>query len=89
MRFALKNTIAASLAALTIGVTLVGATPASAHWHPGGHHGFWGPGIAFGVLGLAAGGIAASAAEDNCIEHRPVYDRYGNFMGRQPVNVCQ
>ena len=51
--------------------------------------GYWGPGLALGVFGLAAGAIAASAAEDNCIEYRPTYDRYGNFMGRQPVNVCQ
>jgi hypothetical protein len=94
MRTFIKNTIAASLAALTIGVTILGATPASAHnWHPGGFHGhhggYWGPGLALGVFGLAAGAIAASAMEDNCVEYRPTYDRYGNFMGRQPVNVCQ
>jgi hypothetical protein len=94
MRTSLKNMIVASLAALTIGVTILGATPASAHnWHPGGFHGhhggYWGPGLALGVFGLAAGAIAASAMEDNCVEYRPTYDRYGNFMGRQPVNVCQ
>jgi hypothetical protein len=93
MRTSLKSTIAASLAALAVGLTIVGPTPASAHdWHGGyhGHHGgYWGPGLALGVFGLAAGAIAASAAEDDCVRYRPTYDRYGNFMGRQPVNVCQ
>jgi hypothetical protein len=91
MRSSLKNTFAASLAALTIGLTIINPAPASAHnWHPGGgHHGFWGPGLALGVLGLAAGAVAYSAAEDNCVEYRPTYDRWGNFTGRQPFNVCQ
>jgi hypothetical protein len=93
MRSSLKNTLAASLAALTIGLTLVNPAPASAHnWHPGGfhgHHGFWGPGLALGVFGLAASAVAYSSYEDNCIEYRPTYDRWGNYMGRQPVNVCQ
>jgi hypothetical protein len=93
MRSSLKNTLAASLAALTIGLTLVNPAPASAHnWHPGGfhgHHGFWGPGLALGVFGLAVSAVAYSAYEDNCIEYRPTYDRWGNYMGRQPVNGCQ
>ena len=97
MRKSLKNTIAASLAALTLGLSVVGATPASAHnfahgghggWHGGhGHGGFWGPGLALGVVGLAAAG-AVAASEYNCTEYRPIYDRWGNYVGRQPVNVC-
>jgi hypothetical protein len=92
MRTSLKNTIAASLAALTLGLAIVGAPPASAKpWpHPGGygHRGFFGPGLALGLFGLAAAG-AIAASEDNCVEYRPTYDRWGNYMGRQPINVCQ
>jgi hypothetical protein len=92
MRTSLKNTTAASLAALAIGLAVV--SPASAHsWHHSGfhgHHGFYGPGLALGVFGLAAGAIAASAvSEDSCVEYRPIYDRWGNYIGQQPINVCQ
>jgi hypothetical protein len=69
-----RKTVAASLAALTIGGTVLAtsASPAAAWgygyggWHGGwgGWHGGWGgPGLAAGVLGgLAVGGIAAAAA---------------------------
>jgi hypothetical protein len=92
MRANLKKTIAASLAALTLGLAVVGSTtPASAHYFPhGGYyhggHGYWGPGLALGVFGLAAGAIVAS--QYDCVRYRPIYDAYGNFIGRQPVNVC-
>jgi hypothetical protein len=95
MNASFKKTIAAAVAALTIGAAVVGSTPASANpWHNGyhgGHHGFYGPGLALGVFGLAAGAIAASAysEEDNCVRYRATYDSYGNYMGRVPVNVCQ
>jgi hypothetical protein len=82
-----KKTVAAALAALTLGLAVASPTPASAHyWHGGYHRGFWGPGVAFGVLGLAAGAIAASQYE--CVRYRPVYDAYGRYMGQEPVNVC-
>ena len=87
MRTAAKKAIAVSLAALTLGFAVAGSAPASAHPfpHPGGHggHGFFGPGL---VIGLAAGAIAASAYD--CIRYRPVYDAYGNYVGRQAVNIC-
>jgi hypothetical protein len=88
MSATLKKTVAAALAALTLGLSVASPTPASAHyWHGGGyHHGGWGPGIAFGVLGLAAGAIVASQYE--CTRYRPVYDAYGRYIGQQPVNVC-
>jgi hypothetical protein len=89
MRPSIKTTIAASLAALTLGLAVVGSTPASAHpWpHNGFHHGFWGPGIGLGILGLAAAG--AYAASQDCVEYRPIYDRWGHYMGQEPINVCQ
>jgi hypothetical protein len=90
MRISLKNTVAASLAALTLALALAGPTPASAkQWFGGGgfhHHGFGG-GLAIGVFGLAAG--AAIAAEDNCVDYRPIYDRYGRYLGRRAINVCE
>jgi hypothetical protein len=64
------------------------------HWHGGGGGG-WGPAaVGLGILGLAAGAAAASQGEpepgygDGCTAYRPVYDAYGNYMGRRPVNVC-
>lgn len=61
------------------------------HWHGGG----WGPAaVGLGVLGLAAGAAIASDpgpgyyGDDGCHAYRPVYDGYGNYMGRRLVNVC-
>jgi hypothetical protein len=51
------------------------------------HHGF-GPWVAAGVIGAAAAAAAASA-EDPCIQYRPVYDAWGNYLGRRAVNVCE
>jgi hypothetical protein len=86
MRTSFKTTIAASLAALTIGLTVLGSTPASANqWH---HHGFWGPGIALGVIGLAAGAAYAASEESDCIRYRPVYNHWGQYVGDREVNVC-
>jgi hypothetical protein len=90
MRPSLKTTIAASLAALALCLSL-SASPASAKpWpHPGfGHHGFFGPGLALGLVGLAAAG-AIAASQDDCVEYRPTYDHWGRYIGQQPVNVCQ
>jgi hypothetical protein len=86
MRNSLKTAVAGSLAALVLSMSVLGATPASAH---GWHHGWgWGPGIAFGVLGLAAAGAYAASEESNCIQERPVYDRHGYYVGTREVNVC-
>ena len=90
MRNTLKTSIALSLAALALGAGLAAsATPASAkpiiihHFH-GFHHGF-GPWLGLGVVGAVAAGYAA----ESCIEYRPTYDRWGNYLGRTPVNVCE
>jgi len=90
MRPTVKNAIVASLAALTLGLAVVSATPASANpWpHPGFHHGYWGPGLALGVVGLAAG-AAYAASQDDCVEYRPIYDRWGRYLGRRAIDVCQ
>ena len=82
MRASFKNTIAASLAALTLVGSVAAANANPWHQHYYGHHGFgWGPGIAFGVIGA---GIAATT----CLRSHPVYDAYGNYNGQRTVNVC-
>jgi hypothetical protein len=89
MRTSVKTAVAGSLAALVLSMSVLGSTPASAGgwgWH---HHGFgWGPGIAIGVLGLAAAGAYAASEDSSCIRERPVYDRYGYYVGTREVNVC-
>jgi hypothetical protein len=67
-------------------------------WHGGYGGGGWGagPAVAAGVLGgLALGAVAAGAARGpyygggECwIERRPVYDEYGDFLGRRRMRVC-
>lgn len=91
MRASLKTSIVLSLAALTLGIGLAAsATPASAKmiWpHPFHHHGF-GPGFGVG-LGLGLLGAAASEYDGNsCVAFRPAYDRWGNYLGRRAINVC-
>ncbi len=86
---ALKVAVLAAAAALTLA-----AAPASAgpHWGGGGHghwggHGGWGhhgwgwggPGL---VFGLGAAALAAGAYE-SC-GYVPVYDNFGNVIGRRP-----
>ena len=91
-----KITIAVSLAALTFAST-ASTSPAYAWCHGycgyhggwGYHHSGWGPGLAFGLAaGALAAGAAAYSAETSCVVYRPVYDRWGNYAGRQAVNVC-
>ncbi len=88
MRSTVKKTIVASLAALTLGAAVIGAaTPASAGgwgWHHY-HHGFWGPGVAFGVLGLAAGAVAAAQYEG--VRYQQISDSDGNNVGRRAFIV--
>jgi hypothetical protein len=66
-------------------------------FHGGGgwHGGSWGPAaVGLGVLGLAAGAALAAPGyygdygDNGCQAYRPVYDGYGNFLGRRLVNVC-
>lgn len=79
------NAIAATAFAVFASVALA-AAPAEAHPHWHGH-GFWGgPGLIFGLAGAAiAAGVAADAY---CVRYVPVYDNWGNYVGRRPVNEC-
>ena len=94
---AMKKTVVAGLAALTLGTATIGtSTPASAWWRRGG----WGGPVAAGVIGgLAAGAILGGVARGAygpayaygpgpCVRRRPIYDAYGEFVGYRPVRVC-
>ncbi|WP_298427394.1 hypothetical protein [Rhodoblastus sp.] len=91
-----------AIAALSLSASL--STPASAWcggWGCGGYNA--GPAVAAGVLGgMALGAAAASAAQpgyyygpgpayggDCWIERRPVYDSWGNYIGRRRIRVCE
>ncbi len=74
---------ALATAAVALGLGLAASAPASAHIHfGGGHWGHWG-GFGFGVADY--GGYYDN---DSCLRWRPVFDRYGNFVGRHAVNIC-
>ena len=61
MRSLSRKTIGATLALAVLSSALAASSPASAHqWRDGFHRGSWGPGLAIGVIGLAAGAIIAS-----------------------------
>jgi hypothetical protein len=77
----LPVTILSALAALALAAAPANAGP---HWHG---HGYWGgPGLAFGIVGgLLAAGVAA---DEYCVRYVPVYDHWGNIVGRRPVNEC-
>jgi hypothetical protein len=79
------NAFTATAFAVFASVALA-AAPAEAHQHWHGH-GFWGgPGLIFGLAGAAiAAGVAADAY---CVRYVPVYDNWGNYVGRRPVNEC-
>jgi hypothetical protein len=88
MNASLKKSVAGTMAALTLAFAVFAAAPASAHPMWWGHHGYgWGPWAAAGVIGLAAGAAIASNSYD-CTRYQPMYDRWGNYIGDRPVNVC-
>jgi hypothetical protein len=85
-----RKTIAATLAAATLGLGVAAATPAAA----GGfhHHHGWGWGGAALAGGLALGAVAAAAAPvyyGGCyMTRQPVTDYYGNVVGYRRIRVC-
>ena len=84
---ALKTKITASLIACALGLG-VAASPAEAgpHWGHYRHGGYWGPAAAIGLFGAAI--IGAEIASRNCVVYRPVYDQWGNYLGRRAFNTC-
>jgi hypothetical protein len=86
--------VAGSVAALVLALGVAAASPASADPYWSHHHrGYWGPAVGLGIVGLAAGAIIASQGPyydggDDCTRWRPVYDAWGRYLGRRPVNVC-
>jgi hypothetical protein len=56
------------------------------YWHNGyWHNGWWGPAF---VTGVAVGAFATCPSSDGCWVYQPMYDAYGNYLGRECVNVC-
>ena len=78
-----SNTVKVIATAALIGA--LSSAPAFADgWGRGGGY-FWGPAAAIGLIGAV---IGAGIAAQNCVEYQPVYDQFGNIVGRRPVNVC-
>jgi len=101
MTISAKKIAIAALAAASL--SAVFTTPASAWcngWGCGGGYNA-GPAVAAGVLGgMALGAAAAGAAQGpyygapayggGCwFERRPVYDSWGNYIGRRRIQVCE
>jgi hypothetical protein len=82
----LRTALVATAMALGLGLA---AAPASAHFMGGGGGHFGG-----GHFGRAHGGgfgygvVDVGGYDDGCIRWRPTYDNAGNYMGREPVSVC-
>jgi hypothetical protein len=89
-----KSILTATLAALTLGATVIATSTPAAAWHRhGGWHrgGGWGGGaVAAGVVGaLALGAIAASAAPSCYLTSQPVVNRWGRVVAYRRVRVCE
>jgi hypothetical protein len=70
------------------------------YWGGGGYG--WGPGVGLDIAGgLAAGAIIGSAYPyyyngygygygygEGCLAYQPIYDQFGNYIGRRAVNAC-
>jgi hypothetical protein len=67
-------------------------------WHGGGHFnnafrggnrdqgGFGGYALGLGALGALEGYQAYY--NDDCVRYRPMYNRYGHYIGRRAVRIC-
>jgi hypothetical protein len=64
---------------------------AGGDWHRHHHHHFFGGFVPFAYYGgypYYDNSYDNDYSYDDCTEYRPVYDRYGHYLGRRPVNVC-
>jgi hypothetical protein len=50
--------------------------------HNKGRYGYWSGNFGYG-------GVDMVSSDDTCFEYRRTYDRWGHYLGRQPINVCQ
>lgn len=89
MTATLKKSLAVYLAVTTLAIGVAAtANPAAAKpMPPHLHHHFhgYGPWLGLGLVGAVA---ASQLAYDPCVETRPIYDRWGNYLGRETVNAC-
>jgi hypothetical protein len=79
----MKKVLTAAVAALTIATTIAASTSnadAKGFKFGGWKKGYWGYGIAAGLLGAAA--FSAYAACDRVV---PVFNRYGEYVGTRRV----
>jgi hypothetical protein len=87
-----KKTIAAAVAAATIGLGVVATSTPAAAWGYGwgggwGHH--FGPGLGAAVALGALGAAASSPYYGGCyVTREAVRDVYGNYLYSRPVRVC-
>ena len=64
-----------------VGLGVVGGAVAGAAIASNGpYYGYYGPYYGPGPY---------AAPPPNCTAYRPVYDAYGHYLGRRPVDVCQ
>ena len=77
----LRTVLAAAAVALGLGLAV--SSPASANPFHHFHH--WGHGFGWGGFGMVDIG---GSDEDSCIRWRPSFNRYGEYVGQRPVNVC-
>jgi hypothetical protein len=59
-----------------------GPTTVQSPDHNKRRYGNWGGGFGYGGADMAS-------ADDTCFEYRRIYDRWGHYLGRQSINVCQ
>jgi hypothetical protein len=72
-------------AAVALGLGLTASSPASAFYL--NHHHHWGHGFGFGWGGVGFADVGGFD-DESCVQWRPMHNRFGEYIGRRPVNVC-